>query len=279
MKQHIVHMTENEPNFVGPMDTYTNKINLEEALKVGKGKSFDLNNIVRKERILTVHKFISRWAKESDSFKLMLEVIGQFGTELPCPTIYALSDPLLKHEYVESYIQQVAPKNVVQVVTHNAMNDIGTPKLLKEKRPSIFWTSCSTHSIYHILEFLKCLIVYYNLLFNPLLRFKKVLDQAKKQTIFIYAHHKTLAMIRSYTNKEEIIQPRVTRFASAFLTLQGLSEKNEQLKHMFSITEWEECKFSGKPKGITSYKIVTSVQFMPSVTQCLKVFSPLVKVL
>nr|KAJ0186945.1 hypothetical protein LSAT_V11C900459240 [Lactuca sativa] len=55
--------------------------------------------------------------------------------------------------------------------------------------------------------------------------------------------------------------------------------KKEQLRHMFSSNEWEECKFSGKPKGIASYKTVTSVQFWSGVTQCLKVFSPLVKVL
>ncbi|CAH1427637.1 unnamed protein product [Lactuca virosa] len=98
-------------------------------------------------------------------------------------------------------------------------------------------------------------------------RFKKVLDQAKKLTIFIYAHHKTLAMMRNYTKKREIIRPGVVRFASAFLTLQSLSEKKEQLKHMFSSTEWEECKFFGTPKGRASYGMVTSLQFWARVTQ------------
>ncbi|CAH1419481.1 unnamed protein product [Lactuca virosa] len=118
------------------------------------------------------------------------------------------------YEYVESCIQQVGPENVVQVVTDNATNNMGAAKLLKEKRPSIFWTSCATHTIKLMLEGIRAL---------P--RFKKIPDQAKKLTIFIYAHHKTLAMMRSYTNKREIIRPRVTRFASAFLTLQSLSEK------------------------------------------------------
>ncbi|CAI9283954.1 unnamed protein product [Lactuca saligna] len=48
---------------------------------------------------------------------------------------------------------------------------------------------------------------------------------------------------------------------------------------MFSSTKWEECKFSSTPKGIASYKTVSSVQFWSGVGQCLKVFSPLVKVL
>ncbi|CAH1412779.1 unnamed protein product [Lactuca virosa] len=145
---------------------------------------------------------------------------------------------------------------------------MGAAKLLKEKIPSIFWTSCATHTINLMLEGI-----------GALPRFKKILDQAKKLTIFIYAHHKSLAMMRSYTNKREIIRPGVTRFASTFLTLQSLAEKKEQLRHMFSSTEWEECKFSSTPKGIASYKTVSSVQFWSGVAQCLKVFSPLVKVL
>nr|KAJ0189045.1 hypothetical protein LSAT_V11C800392050 [Lactuca sativa] len=51
--------------------------------------------------------------------------------------------------------------------------------------------------------------------------------------------------------------PGVTRFSSAFLTLQSLSEKNEQLKNMFFSNEWEEYKFFGTPKGRALYEIVT----------------------
>ncbi|CAI9301632.1 unnamed protein product [Lactuca saligna] len=145
---------------------------------------------------------------------------------------------------------------------------MGAAKLLKEKRLTIFWSSCATHTINLMLEGI-----------GGLPRFKNALDQEKKLTIFIYAHTKTLAMMRNYTKKREIIRSGVTRFASAFLTLQSLFEKKEQLKHMFSSTEWEECKFSGMPKGRASYGTVTSLQFWAGVTQCLKVLSPLVKVI
>ncbi|CAH1412780.1 unnamed protein product [Lactuca virosa] len=91
-------------------------------------------------------------------------------------------------------IQQVGHEHVVQIVTDNATNNMGATKLLKEKIPSIFWTSCATHTINLMLEGI-----------GALPRFKKILDQAKKLTIFIYAHHKSLAMMRSYTNKREII--------------------------------------------------------------------------
>ncbi|CAH1441852.1 unnamed protein product [Lactuca virosa] len=145
---------------------------------------------------------------------------------------------------------------------------MGAAKLLKEKRPKIFRTSCATHTINLMLEGI-----------GGLPRFKKVLDQEKQLTIFIYAHHKTLAMMRKFTNKRDIIRPGVTRFASAYLTLQSLSEKKEQLRHMFSSNKWEECKFSNAVKGRSSHTLVTGSTFWAGVVLCLKVFSPLVKVL
>ncbi|XP_022849890.1 uncharacterized protein LOC111371981 [Olea europaea var. sylvestris] len=51
--------------------------------------------------------------------------------------------------------------------------------------------------------------------------FKGVIRKAKSFTIFIYAHHKTLALMRKFT-KREIVRPGVTRFATSFLTLQNL---------------------------------------------------------
>ncbi|KAL5829116.1 hypothetical protein ACOSQ3_018584 [Xanthoceras sorbifolium] len=55
-------------------------------------------------------------------------------------------------QYVDGCIEQVGPKNVVQVVTDNATNNMAAAKLLKEKRPQIFWTSCATHTINLMLE-------------------------------------------------------------------------------------------------------------------------------
>ncbi|GKB42075.1 uncharacterized protein Tco_0887017 [Tanacetum coccineum] len=171
-------------------------------------------------------------------------------------------------EYVDSCIEEVGPENVVQVVTDNASNNMGASTLLKAKRPTIFWTSCATHTINLMLEAI-----------GGLPRYKKILDQAKRLTIFIYAHHKTLALMRQFTKKRDIVRPGVTRFASSFLTLQSLAEKKSQLRHMFSSDEWEKCKFSNTVKRKAAYGMVLSSSFWAGVTLCLKVFAPLVKVL
>ncbi|GKF53264.1 hypothetical protein Tco_0160174, partial [Tanacetum coccineum] len=86
-------------------------------------------------------------------------------------------------------------------------------------------------------------------------------DQAKRLTIFIYAHHKTLALMRHFTKKRDIVRPGVTRFASAFLTLQSLAKKKAQLRQMFTSDEWEKCKFSKTVKGKAAYASVVASSF------------------
>ncbi|KAI8535294.1 hypothetical protein RHMOL_Rhmol10G0162700 [Rhododendron molle] len=56
-------------------------------------------------------------------------------------------------------------------------------------------------------------------------KFKGVIEKAKAFTIFIYAHHTTLALMRKATKKRDIVRPGMTRFATSFLTLQSLAEK------------------------------------------------------
>nr|XP_017225777.1 PREDICTED: uncharacterized protein LOC108201946 [Daucus carota subsp. sativus] len=134
-------------------------------------------------------------------------------------------------EYVDKYIGEIGSGNVIQVVTDNASNNMAAAKLLKVKRPNIFWTSCATHTLNLILEGI-----------GKIPRIQHIIEKAKALTIFIYAHHATLALMRKFTRKKKIVRPGVTRFASSFLTLQHILEKEEKLKHMFLSKEWGECK-------------------------------------
>ncbi|KAL5866126.1 hypothetical protein ACOSQ3_003640 [Xanthoceras sorbifolium] len=110
-------------------------------------------------------------------------------------------------------------------------------------------------------------------------KFKKTIEQSKNFTIFIYTHHKTLSLIKSFTKKRDIVRPGVTRFASSFLILQNMMEKKSQLKTMFCSELWDQCKWSNTTKGQKAYATVMSTSFWNSVITCLKVFVPLVKVL
>ncbi|TXG61034.1 hypothetical protein EZV62_012397 [Acer yangbiense] len=134
---------------------------------------------------------ISFNAIQNNSFRAMMEVVGLFGLGYKESSRYQLSESILKEEtdrkrrsimnlyvncckgtiflsskesfdeahtrelifkYVDKCIEQVRPQNVVQVMTNNASNNIVAAKMLKEKRPSIFWSSCAPHTINLMLE-------------------------------------------------------------------------------------------------------------------------------
>ncbi|CAN1797746.1 hypothetical protein LINPERHAP1_LOCUS21404 [Linum perenne] len=119
-------------------------------------------------------------------------------------------------DLVDSAIEEVGAEHVVQVVTDNASNNMGAKALLLEKRPNMF---------------------------------KKVLDQAKNFTIFIYSHHRTLECMRSFTKKREIIRPGVTRFASQYLTLHSMMEKKGELRKTAVDKKWDDLKDVHTKKG------------------------------
>jgi hypothetical protein len=175
-------------------------------------------------------------------------------------------------EYVDAAIDKVGAKNIVQVVTDNASNNMAAKDLLFVKRPGIFWSSCATHTLNLMLEGI-----------GNMKKFKGIIEQAKAVTIFIYAHHRTLALMRKYTKKRDIVRPGATRFASSFLTLQSLYEKKDQLRIMSQCDEWE--KFCGmahmkkNKKAVLATATMVKPAFWGGVGLCLRLFEPLIKVL
>jgi hypothetical protein len=156
----------------------------------------------------------------------------------------------------------VGVDNVVQVVTDNASNNMGAKDMLKAKFPKIFWTSCATHTLNLMVEAI-----------GKLKPFLSPITKAKEMTIFLYAHHKTLSLMRSFTRKRDIVRPGVTRFASAFLTLQSLVAKKKELRAMVCSDEWEACKHTRTKKGKSAHATIMSRGFWKSVSLCTKVYS------
>ncbi|KAJ9547380.1 LOW QUALITY PROTEIN: hypothetical protein OSB04_019923 [Centaurea solstitialis] len=167
-------------------------------------------------------------------------------------------------EYVDKCIDEVGHENVVQIVTDNASNNMGTAKLLKLKRPKIFWTSCAAHTVNLMLEAIGDI---------------QSSSSSKKVYGVCLCPSQDVIFDEHFTKKRDIVRPGVTRFASAFLTLQSLAAKKSQLRQMFTSEEWDKCKFSKTVKGKAAYATVVSPSFWAGITLCLKVFAPLVKVL
>jgi len=172
------------------------------------------------------------------------------------------------YELVDKAIEDVGAENVVPIVTDNASNNMGAKALLSLKRPNIFWTSCATHTVNLMLQGI-----------GNLPKFKKTIDLAKSFTVFVYGHHRTLACLRSFTLKREIIRPGVTRFATAYLTLQSMMEKKDCLRKMVVDSKWYDLPDVKSKKGKDATATVLNINFWRDVSLCLKVFEPLVKVL
>ena len=157
-------------------------------------------------------------------------------------------------------INLVGVDNVVQVVTDNASNNMGAKVMLKGKFPKIFWTSCATHTLNLMVQAI-----------GKLKQFSPTITKAKEMTIFLYAHHKTLSLMRSFTKKRDIVRPGVTRFASAFLTLQSIIAKKKELRAMVCSEEWEACKHTRTRKGKSAHATIMSRGFWKGVSLCIKV--------
>ncbi|GJU62680.1 hypothetical protein Tco_1244515 [Tanacetum coccineum] len=73
------------PTRFGPLDRFAT---VEDCSGMGKKKQSNLSNLILKEKMIKVKEYICRWAYECgvpfhaferDSFKTLLEVVGQFG--------------------------------------------------------------------------------------------------------------------------------------------------------------------------------------------------------
>jgi len=71
----------------------------------------------------------------------------------------------------------------------------------------------------------------------------------------------------------------VTRFASAFLTLNNMLEKEDQLRKMVVHSRWDTLKDVKSKKGKDATAIILNPTFWKDVKLTISVFEPLVKVL
>ncbi|XP_057418048.1 uncharacterized protein LOC130712226 [Lotus japonicus] len=113
--------------------------------------------------------------------------------------------------FLDSLVEEIGEKNVVQVVTDNGSNYVLAGKILQAKRKHLFWTPCAAHCIDLILEDI-----------GKLKRVQKTIKRGISLVGFFYNHTLALNIMRKYTNKSELVRHGVTRFATTFLTLRRL---------------------------------------------------------
>ncbi|KAL6560117.1 hypothetical protein OROHE_006355 [Orobanche hederae] len=172
-------------------------------------------------------------------------------------------------KYLDEVIDEVREDNVIQIITDNASNCKNAGRRIMEARKSLWWTPCAVHCIDLMLEDIAKLKI-----------FEEAIENAKKVVKFIYGHGTILALMRKHTNDKELLRPAVTRFATAFLTLQSMYKQKSALEVMFSSDEWVTSAQAKKSEGNVAKRIVVNdPNFWPYVAFCVKTDVPLVSVL
>ena len=106
------------------------------------------------------------------------------------------------------------------------------------------------------------------------------LSRARQVVKFIYGHTWVLSLMRTFTKNHELIRPAITRFATAFLTLQSLYKQKQALIAMFSSEKWCSSTWAKKVEGVkTRSTVLFDPNFWPHVAFCIKTTVPLVSVL
>ncbi|KAJ9175625.1 hypothetical protein P3X46_014165 [Hevea brasiliensis] len=109
---------------------------------------------------------------------------------------------------MKEVVEEIGVEKVMQVVMDNeATIKVGGKKLM-DKFPNLYWTACSAHCIDLILED-----------FGRRKSIKKIIDQARVITQFIYNHNWVINYMKKFTDNREIIRPSITRFATNFIAL------------------------------------------------------------
>ncbi|XP_063937668.1 uncharacterized protein LOC108193722 isoform X2 [Daucus carota subsp. sativus] len=169
---------------------------------------------------------------------------------------------------INAMIIDVGIPNVVQVVTDNGANYKLAGAHLEELYPTLFWTPCAAHCLDLMLEDV-----------GKLPNIKKVINQARRCTTFIYRHGRVLQAMREHTNGMDLVRTGATRFATAFLTLQRLHKLRPALRKLFGSEYWIVSKLSKTENGRRVYEIVFSIAFWEGLEDCLNASQPLLQVL
>ncbi|XP_059657458.1 uncharacterized protein LOC132303997 isoform X1 [Cornus florida] len=171
-------------------------------------------------------------------------------------------------ELLELVVLEVGVENVVQVITDSNASYVYAGRLLMAKYTSIFWSPCASHCINKILED-----------FSKQEWVSTVLDEANTITRYIYSHAWILNTMRKFTGGRELIRPQITRFVTNLLSLRAIVIQEDNLKHMFSHSEWLSSIYSRRPDAQAIKSLLYMESFWKFAHEAVSVSEPLVKIL
>ena len=141
-------------------------------------------------------------------------------------------------------------------------------KLLETKRRHLYWTPCAAHCIDLILEDI-----------GKMAGFSRILKRAMSLNAYIYVRRRVVNLLRHFTGQRELVRAGVTRFATAFLTLQRIHKQKNNWRKMFTSENWTTSKWAKEAAGKKATSTILMTTFWTNIVYVLKIFGPLVSVL
>ncbi|XP_077235488.1 uncharacterized protein LOC143877364 isoform X2 [Tasmannia lanceolata] len=199
-----------------------------------------------------------------------------FSVTCPKGTLFLKSVDVSSHEenasylfeLLESVVMEVGLENVVQVITDSTASYVYAGRLLLNKYPSLFWSPCASFCIDKMLEDI-----------GKLEWVSTVMEEARSLTRYVYSHAWILNMMRKFTGGRELIHPRITRFVANFLSLRSIVIQEDNLKHMFTHSEWLSSIYSRRSDAQAIKSLLYLERFWKLAHEAVSVSEPLVKVL
>ncbi|RVW36052.1 hypothetical protein CK203_117295 [Vitis vinifera] len=282
-----------KPRQKGPMDHFftPNAEMVVQNRRSGKMNQTTINDAYKKEARERACMLITRWMYEAaipfnavtyPSFQPMIEAIGQYGVGMKGPTFHEVRVTNLKKEL--ALTKDLMKDHMVEWGKNGCsiMSDGWTDR--KERTLVNFLVNCSKGTMFMQSIDASSMIKTGEKMFELL---DKWVEQVGEENVIqvITDNHSSyvmaglLNMMRRFTGQRELLRPAKTRFATAFITLSRLHEQKNNLRKMFTSSDWSDSKWAKEQKGKTIANIVLMPSFWNTIVFCLKVSGPLVRVL
>ncbi|XP_039822849.1 uncharacterized protein LOC120685073 [Panicum virgatum] len=167
-------------------------------------------------------------------------------------------------DLLEKNIEEIGKDIVVQVIIDNGANYKAAGRILMDRIPTLFWSSCAVHCLDLMLEDM-----------GKLHPFQKIIGRARRVTTFIYRHGRILSLMREKIGGADLVRPVATRFATSFLTLKSLHKHKDSLKALVLSEEWIGNKLAKTAADAEVHDTVLSVEFWNAVEDCFRASAPL----
>lgn len=173
------------------------------------------------------------------------------------------------YSLLEEIMKDVGVENVVQVVADSTTGWAGIGEEdFNNRFKGVFWGVSASHCIELILEKI-----------GMMGSVKRILDKAKVITKFIHGHSTVLKLLKKHNLGRDLIQPSKIRSAMPVMTLKNILSEKQNLKDMFSSSEWNMSPWASRAEGKRVADLVEDHSFWTGARMVLKAAMPLIRIL